>query len=103
MSQLTIDIYHDGIPKRGDLLQSAVGTKRERTWFILGARQVKPRLGVPRYKVWTERWWEIEPEMRMRLFASSERRGGQNVICFRRYPAKRKPTFEQYLRRDLCR
>jgi hypothetical protein len=72
-----------GRPKRGDLLQSNVGDKRERTWFILHARKILRRtdapLGtvVPRFEVWRARWWELEPAMRMQLYRSAERNGGQ--------------------------
>jgi hypothetical protein len=85
-------------PKRGDLLQTNVGNRRERTWFILRSTPVKPVKGVPRSKVWIERWWEIEPELRIKLWNSAMRNGGQDVIQFKRYPAKKKKqTFEQYM------
>ena len=99
MSRLTIDMLNgEPIPKRGDLLQSAVGTGRERTWFVIQAHTLKPTKGVPRAKLWVERWFQIEPELRMKLFLSAERNGGQRVIEFKRYPAKRKSmTFEQLM------
>lgn len=100
MSKLTIDMYHQTqLPKRGDLLQSNAGDRRSRTWFVLAVHSLKPIRGVPRARVWVERWWEIEPELRSRLYQSAERNGGQCVIYFERYKAKKKPTFEQIMRR----
>ena len=101
MPILTIDML-DGSepPKRGDLVQTNVGSNRERTWFVLKVRRLKDRIGVPRCKVWMERWWDVEPELRMRLYQSAERHGGQRVIHFKRYPAKKKArSFEQYMAR----
>ena len=94
----------DPAPKRGDLVQSNVehrGNKRERTWFVLRVRRIRRRDGSlrPRYDVFMARWWELEPEMRMRLFRSAERAGGQRIITFRRYPAKPRQTFEEYIGR----
>lgn len=68
-------------PKRGDLLQSNVGSRRERTWFILAAHLLwmRSKDGKDRFKVWRARWWELEAEMRMKLFRSAERAGGQVV------------------------
>jgi hypothetical protein len=72
-------------PKRGDLMYSNCGDRRERTWFILSvkkiARQTDAELGTvkPRFSVWRARWWELEPDFRMRLFRSAERRGGQVI------------------------
>lgn len=81
--------------KRGDLVQSYVGNPRERTWMLLRA---KPTRGKPRrFKVWMARWWELEPDMRMRLFKSAERNGGQQIIHLKRYPAKKKKTLEDHL------
>jgi hypothetical protein len=95
----------DPAPKRGDLVQSNVshrGNKRERTWFVLRVRRMKHKSGAgPRYDVFMVRWWELEPEMRMRLFWSAERAGGQRIITFHRYPAKRRQTFEEYMAREL--
>jgi len=97
----------DPAPKRGDLVQSNIerrGNKRERTWFVLKARRMRRANGslCPRYDVWMVRWWELEPEMRMRLFRSAERAAGQRIIVFHRYPAKRHQTFEEYIDRELC-
>lgn len=81
-------------PKRGDLLQSNCGDRRERTWFILRVRKIAQRtdavLGLARarakpvrfpvklrFEVWRARWWELEPELRLRLYRSAERAGGQ--------------------------
>jgi hypothetical protein len=81
-------------PKRGDLMQTNVGKPRERTWMLLRTRH-KTRAKHPRrFEVWAARWWELEPAMRLRLAASAERRGGQQVIYLERYKAKRKLTFE---------
>jgi hypothetical protein len=74
-------------PKRGDLLQSNYGDRRERTWFILSARKIAQRpsypipLGTlkPRFAVWRARWWDLEPDFRIRLYRSAERNGGQVV------------------------
>lgn len=105
--------YHQPLgaerPKRGDLLQSNIGTKRERTWLILGARILRigfcKHVGVTtqRTKLWAERWWEVEPETRMALYRSAERRGGQVRHDFYRFAAKRRPTFEQHMRRISSR
>ena len=91
-----IDILDGGpAPKRGDLVQSNVGKKKERTWFILRVRSSRI---ASRYNVWMVRWWELSPRFRSLLFESAERNGGQRVIFFKRYPArKRKRTFEQYM------
>jgi hypothetical protein len=100
--------FHPGdpAPKRGDLVQSNVehrGNKRERTWFVLKVRRMRRRDDslLTRYDVFMVRWWELEPEMRMRLFRSAERAGGQRIITFHRYPLKRRQTFEEYMAREL--
>lgn len=62
-------------PKRGDLLYTATGTKRERTWFIWFVRKASKG----RYSVLRVRWWQIDPETRQRLFRSAERHGGQDI------------------------
>jgi hypothetical protein len=92
-----IDIFDGPAPKRGDLIQSNVGDRRERTWFVLRVHKVRRSAGdtpigsvVPRFDIWWARWWELEPDMRMRLFRSAERAGGQNVIFFQRYPSKKR-------------
>jgi hypothetical protein len=100
-AMITIDILDGGpAPKRGDIVQTNVGDRRERTWLVIRVRHVRRRENslMPRYEVWTARWWELEPDMRMRLFASAERAGGQRVILFKRYPPKkRKRTFEDLM------
>jgi hypothetical protein len=62
---LFIDIL-DGGPaiKRGDLVQSNVGDRRERTWIVLRAIRMKRRevSAVPRFRVWMVRWWELALE-----------------------------------------
>ena len=85
------------IPKRGDIVQTNIGNRRERTWMILRVRKIARRDGTtplgqlgPRFAVWMARWWELEADFRMRLFQSAERAGGQQVIRFHRYPAKKK-------------
>ena len=87
------------IPKRGDLLQTNIGKRTERTWFIIQVRELEqatcPEMGgilTRRYKLWAERWWELEPETRMRLLRSSERAGGQVLFPFRRFLQKRKTS-----------
>ncbi len=101
MGLLTIDMTDGGrIPRRGDLLHTNVGDRRERTWFILKVRRLRERIGVPRCKVWVERWWDVDPELRMRLYQSAERNGGQGVLNLKRYPAKKKArSFEHYMTR----
>ena len=98
MGRMTLDML-DGspIPKRGDLLESNVGDRRQRTWFILSVKALKPTKGVPRCRVWVERWFDLEPSLRVSLWRSAERGGGQKVVHFRRYPAKKRKTFEQYI------
>jgi hypothetical protein len=83
---------HCSAPKRGDLVQTAIGTKRERTWMVLQSHHMKRAKHPRRYKVWMARWWELEPEMRMSLYRSAERNGGQRVILFQRYPQQKKRT-----------
>jgi hypothetical protein len=83
-------------PKRGDLIQTNVGKPRERTWLVLRSRHMKSTAHTLRFMIWMARWWELGPEMRMRLFRSAERNGGQNCIYTFRYkrPKKRKdPTW----------
>lgn len=79
-------------PKRGDLLETNRGDRRARTWFVLHAHRY-PRINPlavysyaqwqekPRFRVWRERWWELEPALRLALYRSAERRGGQTVWC----------------------
>lgn len=88
---------YDPTPKRGDLLQSNLGTRRERTWLILKAtrRRCKRRS----YNVFAARWWELDPELRIRLYQSALRNGGQHSWFLKRYPAKKKHTFEDYIGR----
>lgn len=102
-------IYHQPIgearPKRGDILQTNVGDRRERTCLILGTHILPtrwtPEMGIDaqRTKLWAERWWEIEPDVRVSLYRSAERNGGQVVHGFKRFPANKKPKFEQCMRR----
>lgn len=98
-----IDILDGGPgPKRGDLVETNVGDKRQRTWFVLRARRIrrKDRSAPARYEVEMARWWELEVEMRLRLYRSAERNGGQRVIHFTRYrrKPKRRMTFDDYMR-----
>jgi hypothetical protein len=74
--------------KRGDIMRTNIGDKRERTWIVL--RAIQRRTARRCFNVWAARWWELEPEMRMRLFRSAQRNGGQNVVTFYRYPVKKK-------------
>lgn len=78
-------------PKRGDLIHSAVGTRRERTWIILRSLR-RPKFGYDkrRFTILRARWWELEPEMRMSLFRSAQRNGGQTVWHTHRLPATKK-------------
>jgi len=79
-----MDSLDGTIPKRGDILQTNVGDRRERTCLVLRVRRFRRR--EHRFDVWCERWWELEPEFRMRLARSAERAGGQAVYRFKRYP-----------------
>jgi hypothetical protein len=93
----------DHSPKRGDLVQVRLKDRRAmRTYLVLRSCEIRRKVKgqLPRYKLWAVRWWELEPEMRLRLFASAERRGGQSEWFFSRYPAKKKRTFEQYMRQS---
>lgn len=86
-------------PRRGDLVNTNVGNKRERTCFVLRSHVIRSRTTVPRVHLWIERWWELEPEFRVRLYRSAERRGGQRCFWFRRNRSKKKRlTFEAYMR-----
>jgi hypothetical protein len=96
----TIDMwnYLEQRPKRGDLLHTNVGDRRERTFMILSVHKVKPLYDAPRYKIWAERWWQLEVDMRLKLFRSAERNGGQGLIHFERYRPKKR-TLESWARR----
>lgn len=52
MSRFTLDML-DGarVPRRGDLIQTAVGDRRERTWFVLHSHPLRPVKGVPRCRL----------------------------------------------------
>jgi len=94
----------DLVPKRGDIVQTFVGDRRERTWMVIKARRInRSQSPFPRYELWTVRWWEIEPELRVRLWRSAERNGGQNVLRYKVEPLKQKPqkkrSFEEYMQR----
>jgi hypothetical protein len=106
--------YHQPIgeprPKRGDLIHTNVGDRRERTWLVLRTQILKNRICEPmggimaqRTKIWRERWWALEPEMRVALYRSAERAGGQLMHESVPFPVKRKPTFEQHMRRKTSR
>lgn len=90
-----IDMYDDVVPKRGDLVHTNVGDRRERTWLILRVhRSRKKPKGVPRFHVWMARWWEIDSDLRIRLYRSAERNGGQNaiqVVRYRRITSRSRP------------
>lgn len=83
-------------PKRGDLLQTNVGDARERTCFILCIKTIPDRwckqMGIEakRTKLWAARWWEIESNLRLSLFRSAQRRGGQKTHYFYRFATKSK-------------
>lgn len=68
-------------PKRGDIVQTNAGNRRERTCLVLRVR----RLRDGRWKAWCERWWQLEPDFLMRLYRSAERAGGQRVLYFKRH------------------
>lgn len=91
-------------PKRGDLMQTAIGTRKQRTWFIL--RAVPMRTEKLRYRIWRARWWEIDPDLRMRLYRSAERNRGQTT--WYAHPQKRNPRprkkrmdFEDFMKRKV--
>jgi hypothetical protein len=87
-------------PKRGDLIQTNVGARKERTWFVLYASR-KLRAKTPRWSIWKVRWWELEPQFRQRLYQSARRNGGQTVFhCHPLKPQGRKRTFEDYMARQ---
>lgn len=89
-------------PKRGDLVYTAIDSRKMRTWFVLWVRPRKQRPGVkPRCDYGRARWWEIEPETRMALYRSAERAGGQRWWYLRSLPKKKRQNFEQYMRRRL--
>lgn len=98
--RITMDML-DGspVPRRGDLIQSNGGNRRERTWMVLAVHVLKPTKELPRCRIWAERWWELEPELRVKLWTSAERAGGQRVINFKRYAVTKPKSFEDYLRR----
>jgi len=101
---MTIDMFHHPLwIKRGDLIHTAVGTKRERTWLVLHAHRVKPFDRIPtRFKVWAVRWWELDAGIRMKLFRSAQRNGGQRCIEVVAYNRKKKnPSFEEFMRRSI--
>lgn len=89
-------ISGESAPKRGDILQTNIGSSRERTWLILRSRHMKRAKRPHRYYVFAARWWELEPEIRVRLHASAVRNGGQVVWNFKRY-AQRKRKVLQWL------
>lgn len=82
-------------PKRGDIVQTNIGNRRERTWMILHSHRMRSRESTkyPRFKLWMVRWWELEPDFRMRLYRSACRAGGQGVFHLVRYKPKRKRRF----------
>lgn len=86
-------------PKRGDLIQTNLGDRRERTWFVLYARHMRSRDHPRRFAITMVRWWDIEPDMRQALWRSAERRGGQTVFRFRPYAKRKKMTFEELMQR----
>lgn len=82
--KLWMDLTYGGrAPKRGDLIQTNVGDKRERTLIVI--RATRRRCQRPCFNLWVERWWEIEPGLRNALYRSAVRHGGQRVFFFRRY------------------
>lgn len=102
-------VYHQPVgeprPRRGDLIESNIGDRRERTWLVLGTHTLPTtwceQMGIiaQRTRVWAARWWQLEPEMRVALWQSAERAGGQRSYLFERFKAKRKRTFEDYIGR----
>jgi hypothetical protein len=96
-----MDVHADAPrPKRGDLLHTNVGDhRRERTWLILRARHMRRAKHPRRYQLFAARWWEIEPDLRQRLFLSASRNGGQVLWHLQRYAPKKRRTFEDYLQR----
>lgn len=100
--------YHQTIgdvrPRRGDLLQSNIGDRRERTWIVISSRVLPTRwcremnMTAQRTKVWAERWWDLEPGTRLALYNSAVRSGGQAVHPLFRFRAAKKPSFEQHMR-----
>lgn len=80
--KLLMDSLDGSTPKRGDIIQTNVGDRRERTCMVLRVKRGRKPV---RYNVWAERWWQMEADFRMRLFRSAQRAGGQRVFYFTRY------------------
>ena len=101
MIWMRISNPRDPDPKRGDLMRTNVGDRRERTWFILGARRM--RCAERRFQIWRARWWELEPETRQALHRSAERHGGQECWELAADKPKRrsKRTFEDLMREGV--
>lgn len=98
--KIFVDCFPGEVIKRGDIVQTNCGDKRERTCLVLRSRRSKVTFG--RFHVWCERWWELEPDFRIRLFRSAERAGGQSVIMFVRYSvARRKVSVKDLYNRFL--
>lgn len=99
MSLVVIDVAPGETMKRGDLVHTNVGDRRERTWIVIKARRMRrTRSGRPQFEVWMERWWKVDSDLRIALGNSAERNGGQRIVVFNRQ-RKKKVTFEQYMRR----
>lgn len=106
-------IFHQPVDepriKRGDLLQTNLGNRRERTFLMLATHLLPTRfcreMGVTtrRTRVWAERWWQLEVPLRLALAASAERNGGQRCFRFMRFSRKQKPDFETFMRRGAQR
>jgi hypothetical protein len=104
------------VPKRGDLVYTNykrppegwtpdmgipwMAGKMTRLWIVIGVRMMRPKSTPSRCCVWMVRWWELEADTRWRLFENAMRHGGQHWHRFERYQAKKKPTFEQHMRRN---
>jgi hypothetical protein len=95
--KVSVDDFTGQAIKRGDILQTNIGDRRERTFLILRVHRSRgtPK-GVPRYQVWAERWWQIEPDLRIKLHRSAERAGGQQVVLFQRYRTNKKSAVDLF-------
>jgi len=71
-----------------------IGYRRQRTFLVLKIHSVKPATGTQGCSVWAERWWEIEPELRMQLFRSAVRASGQQVFSLQSTPCDSSPTLK---------
>ena len=106
MSRIVYDLWSDCCPppKRGDLMQSNIGDRRERTWIIARVRRIKRKdsNACRRFEITLYRWWTLSVKARQKL-CSAQMRSLFNVqSVFELYRTKReRQTFENYMGRQL--